>query len=100
MPKSRKNPHEGSTFSSFLDEMGIRDEVESYAVKSVLAWQFQEAMKARKMSKKKMAEQLRTSRTQVDRLLDPRNDAVSLRTLDRAARAIGKRVRLNLVDAA
>ncbi len=100
MTKARKNPHEGSSFSSFLDEMGIRDEVESYAIKSVLAWQFQKAMRARKVTKKEMAAHLRTSRTQVDRLLDPRNDAVSLRTLDRAARAIGMRVRLKLVDAA
>jgi DNA-binding Xre family transcriptional regulator len=100
MPKTRRNPHDGSSFASFLDEMGLRHEVESHAVKSVLAWQFQKAMKAGKVSKKKMAERLRTSRTQVDRLLDPRNDAVSLRTLDRAARVIGKRVRLSLVDAA
>ncbi len=66
----------------------------------MLAWQLTEAMRAQKLSKKKMAERLRTSRTQINRLLDPENDAVSLATLNRAARPVGKRIRLELVDAA
>jgi DNA-binding Xre family transcriptional regulator len=98
--KKARNRHEGSSFASFLDDYGLRQDVESFAIKSVLAWQFSEAMRKKNVTKSKMAEHLRTSRTQIERLLDPSNDAVSLRTLNRAARALGKRVKLDLVDAA
>jgi antitoxin HicB len=85
------------------DGLASRDhqkDAEDSAIKAVLAWQLTEAMRAQKLSKKKMAERLRTSRTQINRLLDPENDAVSLATLNRAARLVGKRIRLELVDAA
>lgn len=92
--------HSGSTFDSFLEEEGILEEVEAVAVKRVVAWQLAEAMKAGKISKKAMAERLGTSRSQLDRLLDPENSAVHLQTIAKAARAVGKRLKLDMVDAA
>ena len=102
MNKRRKAAFDdsGSTFDSFLEEEGILEEVEAVAVKRVIAWQLAEAMKAGKISKKAMAERLGTSRSQLDRLLDPENSAVHLQTIARAARAVGKRLRLDMVDAA
>ncbi len=91
--------HSGSSFDSFLDEEGIREEVESIAVKRVLAWQLARAMSRRQKTKQAMARELRTSRSQLDRLLDPRNVSVSLDTIVRAARVLGKRVVLRIADA-
>jgi hypothetical protein len=96
----RRNPHDGSSFESFLKEEGVLEETRERAIKAVLAWQLARAMKARKISKSVMAKRLDTSRSQLDRLLDPKNDNVTLRTLSKAARAIGKRLRIDLVDAA
>jgi predicted XRE-type DNA-binding protein len=97
---SRKNTHRGSSFRSWLEEEGIADDIEEAAVKAVVAWQLQQAMKAQHLSKKALAEKLGTSRSEVYRLLDPNNEAVSLATLRRAAAAIGKRLKIALVDAA
>ena len=91
--------HSGSSFDSFLEEEDILDEVEAAAIKRVLAWQLAEAMKVGKISKKAMAERMGTSRPQLDRLLDPENSAVHLQTITRAARALGKRLRMEMVDA-
>ena len=77
----------GSSFDSFLEEEGIREEVTEYAVKRVLAWQIEAAMKEKGISKNAMAKQMHTSRTQLDRLLDPENDKVQLDTVKRAAAA-------------
>lgn len=90
---------EGETFESFLDELGIKDEVYLTAQKQVISWQLQEAMRANNLSKSALAARLRTSRTQVDRVLDPENVAVSLETLHRAAAAVGKRIRVVIEDA-
>ena len=92
--------HSGSSFDSFLEEEGILDEVDAVAVKRVIAWQLEEAMKAGHISKKTMAARMGTSRSQLDRLLDPENSAVHLQTIARAARAVGKRLRMEMVDAA
>ena len=92
--------HSGSSFESFLEEEGILDEVDAVAIKRVLAWQLSEAMKERKLSKKAMAERIGTSRSQLDRLLDPENGAVHLQTMAKAARAVGKRLRVEMIDAA
>ena len=92
--------HTGSSFDSFLEEEGILDEVNAIAIKRVIAWQLAEAMKAAKISKKIMAERMGTSRSQLDRLLDPENSAVHLGTITKAARAVGKRLRMEMVDAA
>lgn len=90
--------HSGSTFDSFLEDEGIREEVEAVAIKRVLAWQLEQAMRAQQKTKRAVAKQLRTSRSQVDRLLDPENVSVSLHTMTRAARAVGKRLIIRVAD--
>src|SRR5213594_3727804 len=98
--RSRKRvSHNGSTFDSFLEEEGIREEVEAVAIKRVLAWQLEQAMREQQKTKQAMAKQLHTSRSQLDRLLDPRNVSVTLDTITRAARALGKRVIIRVADA-
>lgn len=87
----------GSTLDDFLAEEGLLEEATEHAVKSVLAWQIGEAMKDRKLSKAAMAREMRTSRTQLDRLLDPDNSSVTLHTLHRAAAILGKRLRVDLI---
>jgi len=84
--------YSGSSFDSFLEEEGIREEVEAVAIKRVLAWQLEQEMKRQQKTKHAMAKQLRTSRSQLDRLLDPRNVSVTLDTMSRVARALGKRL--------
>jgi antitoxin HicB len=93
--KQRKN-HMGSSIDDFLKEEGIFEEAQAQAVKEVVAWQLDEAMRKRKISKNKMAKLLRTSRTQVDRLLSPKND-ITLSSLQRAAAMVGRRVTIDLV---
>ena len=88
----KKSQHSGSSFDSFLEEAGIKDEVEAVTIKRVLAWQLERAMKVQQKTKQAMAKELRTSRSQLDRLLDPRNVSVTLDTITRAARALGARV--------
>jgi hypothetical protein len=88
--------HMGSSIDDFLKEEGIFEEAQAEAVKEVVAWQLAEAMKKQKISKARMARLLKTSRTQVDRLLDPKND-VTLSSLQRAAAMVGRRVRVELV---
>jgi DNA-binding phage protein len=88
--------HIGSSFDAFLEEEGLRDEAHAHAMKRVLAWQIGEAMKAQGLTKASMARRMNTSRTQLDRLLDPDNDRVQLDTLQRAASALGKTLRLEL----
>jgi antitoxin HicB len=95
-----KFDHTGSSLDSFLEEEGILEEVQAVAIKRVIAWQLSEAMKAGKISKKAMAERMGTSRSQLDRLLDPENSAVHLLTIAKAARAVGKRLRFEMIDAA
>ncbi len=86
----------GSSIDAFLQEEGIFEEVQAQAIKEVVAWQLAEAMKKKKISKNKMAKLLKTSRTQVDRLLNPKND-ITLGSLQRAAAMVGRRVNIELV---
>ena len=88
--------HMGSSLDDFLKEEGIFEEAQAQAVKEVVAWQLAEAMKKQKISKNKLAKLLKTSRTQVDRILDPKND-ITLGSLQRAAAMVGRRVRIELV---
>jgi len=90
--------HSGSTFDDFLEEEGILEEVESAAIKRVLAWQFEQEMERQHKTKRAMAAELKTSRSQLDRLLDPENTAVTLETLTRAAHVLGKRLVLQVRD--
>lgn len=87
----------GSSFDSFLEEEGIREEVELGSVKKILAFQLQEAIQEQHISKTELAVRLETSRAAVNRLLDPQNDAVTLHTLKRAASLLGKHIKLELV---
>lgn len=93
---STDNPHLGSSFEEFLEDEGIREEATAQAVKRVLAWQIAEAMKAQGISKVEMARRMGTSRAHLDRLLDPHNDKVQLDTVQRAAAAVGRKLRLEL----
>ena len=88
--------HMGSSIDDFLKEEGIFEEAHAQAVKEVVARQLTEAMKEKKISKNKMAKLLKTSRTQVDRLLDPKNDITS-GSLQCAAAMVGRRVTIKLV---
>jgi antitoxin HicB len=88
--------HMGSSIDEFLKEEGIFHEAQAQAVKEVVAWQLAEAMKKKKISKNRMAALLKTSRTQVDRLLDAKDD-ITLSSLERAAAIVGRRVTIELV---
>jgi len=91
-----KNEYIGSDFDDFLSEEGLLEEAEAVAVKRVLAYQIKEMMVAQNLSKTEMARRMRTSRAALERLLDPENRSVTLNTMDRAARSLGKRLHLTL----
>lgn len=88
----------GGTLEGLLDETGEREEVYGEALKRVLAWQIEEARRQQDVSKSEVALRMGTSRSQLDRILDPGNVSVSLQTLEKAARAVGKRLRVEIVD--
>ena len=92
-----KNPHIGSNFEDFLAEDGILEECRLAATKKVIALQIAEAIKAKGLTKTAFAAEMDTTRAQLDRLLDPDNDSVTLATLKRAAKALGKELRLEMV---
>lgn len=92
--------HIGSSFDDFLDEEGTLEETTEVALKRVLAWQIAEAMKEKNLTKVEMAARMRTSRSQLDRLLDPHQTRVKLHTMQRAAAVVGKRLKIDLVDEA
>lgn len=96
----RRNQHSGSSLESLLQEDDTLEELREAAIKKVVAWKLAQAMQRQKISKAEMARRLATSRSQLDRLLDPDNTTVSVATLSKAARAVGKRLKLDLVDAA
>jgi predicted XRE-type DNA-binding protein len=91
------NPHIGSSLEDFLKEEGLYEDATNFAVKRVLAWQIEQAMQAQRITKAEMARRMGTSRAHLERLLDPENDKVQLDTVQRAAAAVGRRVRLVLV---
>jgi hypothetical protein len=86
-----------TTLDKFLKEEGKLEEFEAVAIKEVLAWQIAEAMKAQKLSRKRLAERMTTSRSQIRRLLDPKDGNVTITTLQRAARIVGRTLRLELI---
>lgn len=89
----------GSDFDDFLTEEGILAEVEAVATKRILAFQLEQAMQRCHITKKAMATKMHTSRAAVNRLLDPLNTAVTLKTMEQAAAAVGKRLCITLEDA-
>lgn len=88
--------HHGSSLDDFLRDEGVFEETQALAVKEVIVWQLTEAMQERSLSKTRLATLLKTSRSQVDRLLDPTRD-VTLSTLQRAAALLGRKVQIELV---
>jgi len=88
--------HLGSRFDDFLREEQLLDQVEAVAVKRVIAYQIAQAMKRSKLTKTQMASRMRTSRAALERLLDPLNSSVTLSTLERAAFALGKKLKVEL----
>src|SRR5664280_3703626 len=94
---AKKNPHIGSSFESWLDQEGIREEVTAAATKAVIARQLASEMKKKKITKTRMAELMKTSRAQVDRLLDPDNGSATIESLQRAARVVAREFRLQLI---
>jgi antitoxin HicB len=96
--KAKKPNLSGSTFDSLLKEDGFLEEVEAVAMKRIIAWQIAEIMRAKRISKKTMAARMHTSRSQLDRLLDPDNATVHLATITQAAKVVGKKIRLELVE--
>jgi antitoxin HicB len=95
--KRKRNPHWGSTLDDFLAEEGIRETARVAAIKKVVAWQLAEEMKKKNISKKRLAELMRTSRAQIDRILDPEKGNVTIETLQRAAMLVGRELHLELV---
>ncbi len=94
---SKNKGHIGSSFESYLQEQGTLEETTAIAVKRVLAWQLEQAMQKKQLSKNQMAKAMKTSRSQLDRILDPDNDRVQLATLTAAARVVGRQLRIELV---
>jgi predicted DNA-binding protein (UPF0251 family) len=92
----KKNKHIGSSLDDLLKEEGIFEEVEAGAIKKVIAWQLSQAMEKKHISKTTMATRLKTSRTQVNRLLSATSD-VTLSSLQRAAALVGRRLKIELV---
>ncbi len=97
MSNESVSKHVGSSFDDFLVEEGLLADVEAVALKRVIAFQLEQEMKRSGLTKTELAFRMETSRSAVDRLLDPENHAVTLRTLERAAGVLGKRLRLELI---
>jgi len=91
-----KKQHIGGDFDDFLREQRLLDDAEATAAKRVIAFQIAQEMKRARVTKSEMAQRMKTSRPAVDRLLDPSNRSVTLSTLERAASAVGKKLRVEL----
>ena len=91
--------HSGSSFDVFLEQEGLLEESEASAVKRVVGWQLGEMMRVQGVSRQAMAERMGVSRAQLDRLLDPESRDVQLAALTQAARVLGKKLRIDVVDA-
>jgi predicted XRE-type DNA-binding protein len=95
--KTRRSVGKLTSLDDFLKQEGKREEFEAIAIKEVLAWQIAEAMKTQNLSRKRLAERMKTSRSQISRLLDPKDGNVTIATLQRAAKIVGRTLRLELV---
>ena len=93
----KRNKHIGSSLDDFLKEEGVLEETRAVVLKETLAWQVQQAMAKDKISKVEMARRMNTSRAALDRLLDPGNASVTLQTPARAAHAVGRGLRIELI---
>lgn len=97
--RKKKNPGIGSSFDEFLAEQNLLEGATAIAIKRVIAWQLAQAMKAEGVTKKALAEKMHTSRSHLDRLLDDRDTGLTIETLGKAARALGRNVRIELCEA-
>jgi antitoxin HicB len=97
--KHKKNPHRGSRLRDLLDQDSVLARVEAKALKRAVALQFTKALKEAALTKKEIARRMNTSRAAVDRLLDPSNSSATLSTLEKAARVLGRRIKIDLVPA-
>lgn len=93
----KKRGRVGSSFDSFLRKEGMHEEASAVAIKRVLAWELERAMADGGVTKNEMAKRMHTSRSQLDRILDPDNDKIQLDTVFKAARALGREVKLELL---
>jgi antitoxin HicB len=91
-----KNEHIGSNFDDFLAEESLLTETETVAVKRVIAYQVEQMMKEQNLTKTEMSRRMNTSRAALERLLDPANQSITLQTLERAAKALGRRLQITL----
>jgi len=90
-----KKEHLGSNFDDFLAEEDLLDEAEAIAIKRVIAFEVEEEMKKQNLTKSELAEKMKTSRTAVNRLLDPRNTSINLRTMEKTAKVLGKKLKVS-----
>jgi len=97
MSVAPRSPEGFTTLDTFLETEGVRDTFQAVAIKEVLAWQIEQAMKDQGLSRKRLAERMGTSRSQISRLLDPTDGNVTLVTLQRAAELLGRKIRVELV---
>lgn len=97
MGARKKKGRIGSSFNDFLKDEGLNQEASAVAIKRVLAWQLENAMAKEGVTKNEMAKRMRTSRSQLERILDPDNDKIQLDTVFKAARVLGRELRLELV---
>lgn len=93
-----RNPYIGSSFDDLLEEDGTLEEINLIVIKRVISWQIQEAMHQKKINKTEMAKEMHTSRSSLNRLLDPENVSVTIDTIERATKVVGKRIHIELVD--
>jgi antitoxin HicB len=97
MSAGKKKGRIGSSFSAFMKDEGLDQEASAVAIKRVLAWQLENAMAKEGVTKNEMARRMRTSRSQLERILDPDNDKIQLDTVFKAARVLGRELKLELV---
>ncbi len=95
----KKSKYMGSTFDSFLEEEGMLAEIEAKVLKRILVWQLSNAMEEQKVTKSEIAKRMHTSRSSVDRLLDPNNISINLMSMEKAVVALGKRINIEIQDA-
>ena len=93
-----KNPYIGSSLDDLLEENGVLEQADAVARKRVIAWQLSQAMAKKELTKTQMAQAMKTSRACLNRLLDPNNPSVTLLTLERAAVALGMKLKIELVE--
>jgi antitoxin HicB len=96
---TNNNPHLGSSFDDFLDEENLLVEANEIAIKRVISWQLQQEIESKRMTKTDVAKAMGTSRAAVDRLLDPNNTSVTLNTLSKSAKILGKKIEIDLIEA-